>query len=87
MLKFNHSTAWEGDDCDVIRAIFVARIFSPDRRITSINIPGFGAEPQVKSFCARASLVQCFFIMNYIWRKVIQALVRSFIIIKMKVFT
>ena len=55
MLKFNHRTAWEGDDCDVIVGnISCPNLYPSNRRITSINIPGLGVEPHYKSFSAKA---------------------------------
>jgi len=55
MLKFNHRTAWEGDDCDVIVGNNSCPHLDPsNRRITSINIPGLGVEPHYKAFSAIA---------------------------------
>lgn len=46
MLIFFRRTGWEPDDCGVIKG----RIIPPSDscQITSKNIPGFGAEPQIK---------------------------------------
>lgn len=55
MLKFNHRTASEGDDCDVIVGNISCPNLDPsNRRITSINIPGLGVEPHYKAFSAIA---------------------------------
>jgi hypothetical protein len=55
MLKFNHRTASEGDDCDVIVGNISCPNLDPsNRRITSINIPEFGVEPHYKAFSAKA---------------------------------
>ena len=41
--------------------MFVARILSPDRRITSINIPGVGAEPQLIPIARERTISEKFF--------------------------